>query len=278
PSDLVADVLPADDLGGEPTADLSSPDDLGGEPTADLSSPDDLGGEPTADLSSPDGAASDDSSEPIDLSSVCPIQTVRIGDICMDRWEAPNKPGARPLVMYSFYEAEAWCKARGKRLCYDDEWQNACEGPKKWKYPYGDLREPGRCNDDKTWLTYSATKLALWPSKAATSEIETLEELFAKVKATGPNGVTVVNHLEALYQAEGNGENPECVGPSGVEDLVGSVEEWTRRRDGGSGPEFSGNLKGRFWAESRTCQSSVLVHANAFRFYEIGFRCCMDRP
>jgi formylglycine-generating enzyme required for sulfatase activity len=80
----------------------------------------------------------------------------------------------------------------------------------------------------------------------------------------------------ALYQGAAAGEHPECVGAAGVFDLVGNVEEWTTRRDGGSGPDFSGALRGRYWAESRTCQSSVTSHGNAFRFYEIGFRCCLD--
>jgi len=64
--------------------------------------------------------------------------------------------------------------------------------------------------------------------------------------------------------------------PGVCNDLCGNVEEWTRRRNGGGGAQFLGNLKGRYWAEARTCQSGVTTHANAFRFYEIGFRCCAD--
>lgn len=37
--------------------------------------------------------------------------------VCMDRYEAPNQLGARPLVMLSGTEAQAWCGAHGKRLC-----------------------------------------------------------------------------------------------------------------------------------------------------------------
>lgn len=81
----------------------------------------------------------------------------------------------------------------------------------------------------------------------------------------------------SLYQGTAAGERPDCVAEAGVEDLVGNVEEWVRRRDGGDGPQFSGALVGRYWAESRTCRSRVTSHGNAFRFYEIGFRCCRDR-
>jgi hypothetical protein len=78
-----------------------------------------------------------------------------------------------------------------------------------------------------------------------------------------------------LYQGAGGGDTTACVGAAGVYDLVGNVEEWTRRRDGGT-VNFHGNLKGRYWAEFRTCQSGVTTHADPFRFYEIGFRCCFD--
>jgi len=65
------------------------------------------------------------------------------------------------------------------------------------------------------------------------------------------------------------------VGVAGAYDLCGNVEEWTRRRDGGE-PQFHGKLKGRYWAETRTCQNGVISHGDGFRFYEIGFRCCRD--
>ena len=57
-----------------------------------------------------------------------PSTYASVGSVCMDRFEAPNRLGEDPLVMYDLYEAEAWCGARGKRLCYMDEWQTACEG------------------------------------------------------------------------------------------------------------------------------------------------------
>ena len=224
----------------------------------------------TLDSNGPDGV---DTALP---QSPCPAEMRLVESVCMDRWEAPNVKGELPLVMVTFYEAENWCKERGKRLCYDDEWTQACQGSQKFTYPYGNTHQPGVCNDDKIWRKYEPSKLQLWPWKAASTEIETLQQLWDKVIASGPNGQAVVDHLSWLYQGEPSGANPGCVSEYGVEDLVGSVEEWTRRRDGGSGADFSGNLKGRYWAEVRTCQGNVKVHGNAFRFYEIGFRCCRD--
>src|SRR5262249_40434569 len=62
----------------------------------------------------PDAAAADAADAP------CPADMLLVGATCMDRFEAPNVPGALPLVMYTFVEAEAWCGARGKRLCFED--------------------------------------------------------------------------------------------------------------------------------------------------------------
>jgi formylglycine-generating enzyme required for sulfatase activity len=204
--------------------------------------------------------------------SLCPPEMVELETSCMDRYEAPNRPGALPLVMYTFLDSAAWCEARGKRLCFDDEWQSACEGPAALRYPYGDDHHPGVCNDDHLWRTYNQSLLNGWPNAASNPEIESLAELFAAASSTSP---AAADHVEWLYQGEPGGENEGCVGPAGVYDLVGNVEEWTRRRDGGS-RDFHGALKGRYWAESRTCQSRVTTHGDAFRFYEIGFRCCLD--
>jgi formylglycine-generating enzyme required for sulfatase activity len=187
---------------------------------------------------------------------------------CMDIYEAPNQPGELPLVMYTWQEAGAWCDARGKRLCTDDEWQAACEGGSGRAYPYGDTQDPGRCNDEETWLVYSQDELNTWPSSASTPGVESLEELLA---AAG----SAATEVRDLYQGEGAGVNSGCVNHYAVYDLVGNVEEWTTRADGGEA-SFHGNLKGRYWAESRTCQSNVTVHGDTFRFYEIGFRCCQD--
>lgn len=194
----------------------------------------------------------------------------------MDRFEAPNHAGELPLVMYSMIEAEAWCAFRGKRLCTDAEWEATCAGPSELAYPYGDVHQPGVCNDDETWLVYDQSLLNGWPPGASNPTVESLAELFAAAASISPAGEAASEHVAALYQAEPAGENVGCASASGVMDLCGNVEEWTRRADGGAGPSFTGNLKGRYWAEPRTCQSNVTNHADAFRFYEIGFRCCID--
>ena len=206
----------------------------------------------------------------------CPGDMVQVGAFCIDRYEAPNVAGALPLVMYTFDESAAWCEARGKRLCFDDEWTQSCAGPAGTKYPYGDQHIPGVCNDEEQWLLYDQAKLNGWPWSVSKPNIESLGALLDAARAVSASGEVAADHVEALYQGEGSGANSGCEGPDGVFDLCGNVEEWTRRRDGGTGPDFSGALKGRYWAESRTCQNAVTTHGNGFRFYEIGFRCCRE--
>jgi hypothetical protein len=195
-------------------------------------------------------------------------------DTCMDRYEAPNHAGALPLVMYSKLDGEAWCAARGKRLCTDDEWTRACGGDGGLDYPYGDEHAAGVCNDDDPWLVYDQSALNLWPPSASGPFIDSFEELLATARSVSAGAALAADHVEALYQAVPSGESAGCVGARGVFDLTGNIEEWTRRADGGDGDLFTGSLKGRYWAEPKTCADAVTTHADPFRFYETGFRCC----
>ncbi|HEY3448287.1 MAG TPA: SUMF1/EgtB/PvdO family nonheme iron enzyme [Myxococcales bacterium] len=211
-------------------------------------------------------------------SGSCPAEMAPVGAAtCMDLYEAPNVAGGLPLVMYSFNEGEAWCQARGKRLCFDDEWTSACQGSAGTKYPYGDTRVPGTCNDDHVWLQYDQTKLNGWPTSVNGTQVASLDALLAAARAVGTAAaIAAADHVEALYQGEGSGTHPGCASDVGIPDLVGNVEEWARRRNS-TDPSFHGNLKGRYWADTRTCQDNITVHGDGFHFYEIGFRCCRDR-
>lgn len=206
----------------------------------------------------------------------CPTDMVPIDGFCIDAFEAPNRLGALPLVMFTMVQAEAWCQARGRRLCFDDEWTRACEGDETLAYPYGDTHQPGVCNDEETWLTYNGPLLEQWPNSASTTAVESYQEQLMIAWAVSAEASASATHLDWLYQAEPAGSNTGCVSSSGVLDLCGNVEEWVRRRDGGA-DSFHGRLKGRFWAEARTCQSAVSNHGDYFRFYEVGFRCCADQ-
>lgn len=180
---------------------------------------------------------------------------VLVGDFCMDRYEAPNLLGALPLAMQTAQDGEAWCEARGRRLCMEAEWLRACEGEAKSAYPYGDVYEAGRCNDDKTWISPDWGALASWPSETAKAE------------------------ASQLYQADPSGERAGCVSAEGVHDLTGNVAEWVLR----SFPtqnNYDHVLKGCYWSKcyggsNPSCAFVNGAHPGAFRTYEAGFRCCL---
>ena len=169
---------------------------------------------------------------------------------CMDRFEAPNQQGARPLVMLSGDEATAWCSAKGKRLCGESEWESACEGDQALPWVYGWKVDTAVCDSDKTWRAFD--ERALMSSDRETRERES----------------------NRLWQGEPSGARARCVSGDGVVDLTGNVEEWVTSR-----PEhhFRTSLMGGFWAKPWTgCRGTNDAHSPDFRFYEVGFRCCRD--
>ena len=62
---------------------------------------------------------------------------------CIDAHEYPGN-GRTPKVNVTFDGAAGLCKAAGKRLCADSEWQRACGGG----FPYGKSFDAGRCNTE----------------------------------------------------------------------------------------------------------------------------------
>jgi hypothetical protein len=186
----------------------------------------------------------------------CSRNMVRAGDYCIDRYEAPNRRGARPLVMQSANDANVWCSTHKKRLCTEDEWIAACEGEEHRSYPYGSEHVDGRCTDDKPWRAVDEPLLAKWPAPEA--------KMLAK----------------ELYQATPSGTKRKCASSVGVRDMTGNVEEWVvRTRDHAN--DWPVILIGCYWSGcygggKPTCHSTNNAHGPDFRYYETGFRCCKD--
>ena len=186
----------------------------------------------------------------------CPGSMVRAGNFCIDRYEAPNRRGAHPLVMQSANDANEWCADHHKRLCTEDEWIAACQGDEHRTYPYGNEHVDGRCNDDRTWEKVDEALLAKWPSPEAKA------------------------HAKELYQATPSGAKRQCKSEAGARDMTGNVEEWVvRTREHAN--SFPYILIGCYWSgcyggNKPTCHSTNNAHGPEFRFYETGFRCCRD--
>ncbi|EYF03442.1 SUMF1/EgtB/PvdO family nonheme iron enzyme [Chondromyces apiculatus] len=167
--------------------------------------------------------------------------------VCMDQFEAPNRRGAKPFVMRSFHDAESWCAERGKRVCTEQEWELACEGPEHRPWVYGWKADRNVCNSGKGWRQFNAEKLASGGDQA---EAE----------------------LARLWQGALSGAYHGCVSSFGVYDLMGNVEEWVASR---KRRRWTGALMGGFWAKPWTgCRGTNDAHEPKFAFYETGFRCC----
>lgn len=171
---------------------------------------------------------------------------------CIDRFEYPNREGARAPVMVDFHDAGAICQSEGKRLCWESEWVAACEGPAKTPFPYGYRRDPQACNIDNPYIGPSLTRM--YDSKPAVANAE----------------------LERLDQGVPSGSKPGCKSGFGVFDQTGNVDEWVmleqKRGEGG----WAG-LKGGGWGHVRNaCRPVTTSHAPGFTYYFISFRCCAD--
>jgi len=69
-----------------------------------------------------------------------------IKGFCIDKYEYPNKKGAVPRSGVTYTQAYNLCKAQGKRLCTEAEWERACKGPSNNLFPYGMSFKNRACN------------------------------------------------------------------------------------------------------------------------------------
>ena len=102
--------------------------------------------------------------------------------------------GDHPINCVSWHDAERYCKAQGKRLPTEAEWEWAARGAlRNWKFPWG-AAEPGA--------------RACWDGAGNS---------LGKGARTGTCPV---------------GSTPDGDNPDGVHDLAGNVREWTSSTDG----------------------------------------------
>lgn len=184
----------------------------------------------------------------LELSQKLPTKPLHF---CMDRFEYPNKLGQNPMIVVSYNEATNLCKSNGKRLCNETEWTFACEGEEAMPYPYGYERDAEACVVDRPWKPFTENGLAPRDGKKAREE------------------------LDRLWQGTPSGSHAKCKSASGVYDLTGNVDEWTKttRTSGG----YASVLKGGYWGPVRArCRPATRAHNEDFVAYQQSFRCCSD--
>jgi len=80
--------------------------------------------------------------------TACPDDMVRVDNFCIDRYEFPNDLGYYPFVNKTWFQAQADCARRNKRLCTSAEWEKACKGAENYRYPYGNTYKPTLCQTE----------------------------------------------------------------------------------------------------------------------------------
>ncbi len=176
---------------------------------------------------------------------------------------AVSRANQRPQGYISGEQATLACQNAGKRLCAPSEWKTACRGPELTRYPYGNTRRAGVCNDrfDKptghpVLRLYKQTKTrGDKPAKMWSPEFMNdprLHELSDTVTTT------------ASFS--------ECTNGYGVFDMVGNLHEWVA--------DPKGTFMGGFFMDTRLngegCDYRTTAHHFGYHDYSTGFRCCAD--
>lgn len=276
----------------------------------------DVGGAPSAEapqtsrrtLATDDASAGEGGHDPGVASPAldgCPKEMARVDQFCIDRWEAhltsmgpdghasmhPHQLRPEPGVKYvarsakgvypqayvSRIEARAACESGGKRLCSVAEWYRTCQGPQRWKWPYGPTESRGACNTGKAHLLglRHGEDPSRWRYDAHFND--------------------PALDLEPGFLAR-TGEYEKCRSGEWAWDMVGNLHEWVSDSVDpslGSRIPLSDYVKGRvesrggnaiilggFYSTSRElgdgCSFATTAHPESYHDYSTGFRCCAE--
>jgi hypothetical protein len=155
---------------------------------------------------------------------------------CIDRDEYTPTDAELPLVEQSWTMAKDLCESGGKRLCFESEWEFACEGEELRPYPYGFKRNAKLCNHDQTQLSKRGKLRDLRVASSA---------------------------------------RPDCVSPFGVRNMVGNVDEWAHR-DAFIKPYRSSLRGGWWLAGRNNCRAATTGHDEYYHGPQTGIRCCAN--
>jgi sulfatase modifying factor 1 len=176
---------------------------------------------------------------------------------------AVSRADQKPQGYISGVQAALACQRADKRLCAPSEWQTACRGPEHTRYPYGNTRRAGVCND-----------------RFGSPTGHPVIRLFRQTKVRGdktakmwtPEFMNDPRLHELSETVTPSGAFSECTNGYGVFDMVGNLHEWVA--------DPKGTFMGGFFMDTRLngegCDYRTTAHDFGYHDYSTGFRCCAD--
>ena len=176
---------------------------------------------------------------------------------CIDKYEYPNQAGGHPVWNATWFQAQATCNSKGKRLCWATEWTAACEGPEHLPFPYGWERNHDTCNIDNYFVD---------PRKAEGGFLFSARDKVVQFK-----------ELSRLDQSVPSGSMQGCKSGFGVHDMTGNFDEWVVSDQKPEHKSKWAGLKGGAWGHVRNaCRPMSFSHTPDEWYYFWSFRCCKD--